>query len=562
MLKPSRKILYFTALFLVADFARADTTPTPTAVKESYEHVPVPVSDILDVQEELPADVATLPEGQNISFTLKNIKIQGNTVIPIEALEEIYAPYIAQEIPLEDLFKIAGQITQYYREEGYMLSRAYVPVQEIEDGNVLIKVVEGYVSRVWFNWKEMDPDDRVKFYGYRIKKVKPITREHLERNLLLIRDLPGVQMSAILKPSEDLPHASELIINVAFMPLELSLDVNNDSATSMGRKRGFSAMTFNSLLGMNDQLGLYGGADHEFKHQKIIGGELAVPLNTDGLTAVFKADAVQTKPNFADPQHTSVGTSTTMSFGLKYPLILMRDLSWMVSAWFDMKKSYNQTYDNGKSLEEAGHERLRVMRFESVIDFSDRFMGSNLWTLSVSRGLAIDNARSSGTLTHKGPVNFVKMDFSAARLQNIGGGFTMYGLLRGQLAGTPLLDLERFNFGGAPFNHAYQPGELSGDNGFEGKIEVRYTHSLDTFVKTLQFFTYYDYGIVWNRHPNAAEQRRVSAPGMGAGVRVALAYNLSLNVDFGKPLRDKIMGIENKSRWYVGMGYNNHEDDL
>lgn len=549
-------------LFFIVPFAHADTIPTTTAVKDSYERAPTPVSDILDVQEELPEDVATLAEGQNISFTLKNINIQGNTVVPIEVIEAIYAPYLDQEIPLDDLFKIAGQITQYYREQGYMLSRAYVPVQEIEDGNVLIKVVEGYISRVWFNWKEMDPDDRIKFYGYRIKKVKPITREHLERNLLLIRDLPGVQMSAILKPSEDLPHASDLIISVSYMPVEFSLDVNNDSATSMGRKRGFAAITFNSLLGVNDQLGLYGASDHEFKRQKIIGGEFAVPLNMDGLSAVFKMDAVWTKPKFEDPQHTSIGTSTTISFGLKYPLILMRDFSWMVSAWFDMKKSYNQTYDNNHPLEEAGQERLRIMRFESVIDFSDRFMGSNLWTLSVSRGLSIDNARSSGTLTHKGPVDFVKMDWSAARLQNIGGGFTLYGLLRGQLAGTPLLDLERFNFGGAPFNHSYQPGELSGDSGFEGKLEVRYTHSFDTFIKTLQLFTYYDYGIVWNRHPNSAEKKRVSAPGMGVGMRMSLAYNLSLNVDFGKPLRDKIMGIENKSRWYVGVGYNNHEDDL
>ncbi len=138
----------------------------------------------------------------------------------------------------------------------------------------------------------------------------------------------------------------------------------------------------------------------------------------------------------------------------------------------------------------------------------------------------------------------------------------MYGLLRGQLAGNPLLDLERFNFGGVPVNHSYQPGVLSGDSGLEGKLEVRYTHSFNTFIKTLQLFTYYDYGIVWNRRPNVDDKQRLSAPGMGVGVRVALMYHLNLNVAFGKPLRDKIMGIENKSRWYFGVGYNSHTDDI
>ncbi len=99
-----------------------------------------------------------------------------------------------------------------------------------------------------------------------------------------------------------------------------------------------------------------------------------------------------------------------MSLGLAYPLILMRDLSWMVSAWLDTKKSCYRAYEDGRALGEAGRESLRVMRFESTMDFSDRFMGSNLWIMSVSRGLDINNASSSGALMHKGPVNFVKMN--------------------------------------------------------------------------------------------------------------------------------------------------------
>ncbi len=229
-------------------------------------------------------------------MTLKNITVQGNTVLPSDVLSEIYAPFLGQEILVEDLFKISGQITQCYQEQGYILSRAYIPVQEIEDGNVVIKVVEGYVSRVWFEWKEMDPDDRIKFYGYRIKKVKPLTKEYLERNLFLIQDLPGISMSAILKPSEDFLHASELIIRVSYKPIEISIDFNNGGTASVGRKRGLKTMTLNSILGLHDQLSVYGAADNSLKRQKIIGGKFTLPINTDGLSAIFKAETVRTQP--------------------------------------------------------------------------------------------------------------------------------------------------------------------------------------------------------------------------------------------------------------------------
>ncbi|HIF33642.1 MAG TPA: ShlB/FhaC/HecB family hemolysin secretion/activation protein, partial [Planctomycetaceae bacterium] len=72
--------------------------------------------------------------------------VDGSTVYSGRDLLPLYENFLGSEVSLTDVFQIARRITVKYRGDGYILSRAVVPAQQIQAGVVTIDVVEGFVS--------------------------------------------------------------------------------------------------------------------------------------------------------------------------------------------------------------------------------------------------------------------------------------------------------------------------------------------------------------------------------------------------------------------------------
>ena len=80
------------------------------------------------------------PEGADeIRFALEGLKIRGGTLFDIETIMGLDMPVTGTTISVADIYNFAETITQLYRNEGYALSFALIPAQEITDGAELLK---------------------------------------------------------------------------------------------------------------------------------------------------------------------------------------------------------------------------------------------------------------------------------------------------------------------------------------------------------------------------------------------------------------------------------------
>ena len=64
-----------------------------------------------------------------------------------------------------------------------------------------MRAVEGYVDEVRLEGEVQGPREQLEAFAERIKAERPLTATALERNLLLIGDLPGVNVQSVLEPS-------------------------------------------------------------------------------------------------------------------------------------------------------------------------------------------------------------------------------------------------------------------------------------------------------------------------------------------------------------------------
>lgn len=85
---------------------------------------------------------------QSASFLIKALQIQGNTLLPGSKLMGLVAHLVGDGRTLNDLVQGATIIQQAYREAGYGGVVAFVPEQKLEDGNVIIQVIEGKIDKV------------------------------------------------------------------------------------------------------------------------------------------------------------------------------------------------------------------------------------------------------------------------------------------------------------------------------------------------------------------------------------------------------------------------------
>lgn len=78
-------------------------------------------------------------------FVLRGIDVSGAQAIPRDRIAAAYQPYLGKKVSQADLAAIAGAISDLYRADGFHLSRAIVPPQDIADGRVRIQVIEGAI---------------------------------------------------------------------------------------------------------------------------------------------------------------------------------------------------------------------------------------------------------------------------------------------------------------------------------------------------------------------------------------------------------------------------------
>src|SRR5690606_2831495 len=116
--------------------AQAQQQPDSGRILEQLKETPAlpPPKPPATRIEERPA--AKAPEGMR--FAVKRLRITGNRAFPEAELLALVKEAEGRTVSLAELNELAGRITRYYRERGYLVARTYIPAQDVTEGNVEI----------------------------------------------------------------------------------------------------------------------------------------------------------------------------------------------------------------------------------------------------------------------------------------------------------------------------------------------------------------------------------------------------------------------------------------
>lgn len=531
-----------TALMASSAYA-VPTSVDPSQVEGRFhERIPTAPAD-------KPSAVPALPKhhvskgDESKRFHLHAVAIDGSTVYTQEQLKPLFADALNHEISMAEAHALADRVTVKYRNDGYILSQAVLPNNAVRDGVLHIRVIEGYIAHVTIQGEVKDRRavSLVESYGEKIKQARPLNTKTLERYLLLMNDLPGATAKGVVKPSTDTYGAADLVVTITNRVYGGSLGVDNRGSRYIGRNQYTATLTENSMLDLEERtLGRYitTGVNSELRYYEIQHEE---QIGREGTKATLTASHSATAPGGPLSALHIQGNSNDYQAKVSHPFERSRTENLTGRAIFDYRNTDTDTLGF-----ELSNDRTRVLRLGGEYDFMDRFQGVDLFDTQLSQGLDVLNSSSRSTIESRADADtsFTKINLDVTRTHPLPNGFSVFTAASGQYAfNNRLLPSEQFSLGGPGFGGAYDPAELTGDEGIAGKIELRYGHTVGyQYLASYQAFAYLDGGAIWNNTDKTPRHNALSSTGLG--VRSNFTPWLLGSAEVGLPL-NKVVAAEN-----------------
>jgi hemolysin activation/secretion protein len=473
-----------------------------------------------------------------VTFVLKDLKITGAKTLPVESFRPLYAKLLGQQIKLSNILDVADAIEKAYRDHGYILVRAYVPPQRVRDGVFTINIVEGKIAHVSVEGGTPATQEQVKAYLQPSRDRAPLPLTTMERSLLLSNDLPGVQASGVLRPSDETPGASDIVVTVDQPRVTGGLGADNRGSRFSGLWTLNADAEINSILDAADQLSGVLTTSPDATEQ--IAGQLRYrrPIGDDGVIGTLAGTITHGQPGSTLSSFGVATDSWAVGPRLSWPVIRTRAQSLQLDGGFTVQQA-----DINVLGSRIAHDKWRVLDLSATYLYSNWLGGSWLATAGIAQGIPGLGATAnlSPDLSRKGGyVDFTKLTGLLRYVAPLTNGFSVVLTGQGQYSSAPLINGELISFGGVGIGRGYDPGAITGDHGIGGSGELRYDAPwANQYVLSVQPYVYVDGGQTWYIQRGAAIDPSLmdqSVTSLGGGVRLALPYNASLGLEGSRTL--------------------------
>ena len=425
-------------------------------------------------------------------------------------LQPLIEDRLHKRMSFDDITSLSNFSMQTLMERGYAVNFVYPPAQEISNNVLQLNVIIGKYADIKLNNKSSLKDQRILAYTKDLRPGKVVNTNKLEKSLLILNDLPGVEAKAAIEPGNK-PGSSNLTINVHDLEKQggyVYIDDYGNRSTGRFRygvdyhinnvsKRGdqIDASYLTSGKNLNNYLLRYsmpvgnGGAIARtvFSHMNYQLGYKYDFLNGDGLANTIELGV--STPFYRSQNHSVFG-----DFAYRHRALSDGLFDGMLSA----KKS-----SDSLQLETHGYERGK--------------RDSLVYSVSHTIGrLSLDNifAEEQDTdLNSSGWYN--KSNAMLYYIHQFDNRWQLHASLNGQVGWRNLDSSEDFYIGGAEGVRAFPQGETGGDSGMLGTLEVRYA----TGIPGLQLTGFIDGGRVFYNSDSdliaGANTRNLAGVGLG-----------------------------------------------
>ena len=486
------------------------------------------------------------------TILVRSIVVQGASAFSQEQFASCYKPIKGRKVSEGQLVELTNCMTLIYTQAGFSLSRVVLPPQDVANGVLKVKVVEGYIASYQIKGGNGLLFNLDQFFGP-ILNERPLSQKTLERQLLLISDTPGLSIKdTTIDEKGDLTGAFELVVHVDTWHVWLQSELDNRGTDPVGPLQSYQTVYLNSVFGQGESIGFSYSSIADSADELNFGRvSLDLPLNGSGLRLFGALSASDTRPSDERKLDDTSYKSLRGNLDLNWVLGRQRDLSFWLGAgiWGHTNVRENQF---GRFV----RDEVRGLAVSTSLLFEDPWRGETFVYGSLRKGLDVAGASRKGDQNlsrFDGDGEFEKFNVNFVRNQNFDDhwSFQVEGAL--QVASEGLLSIEEFYLGGSRFGRGFESGILSGDSGFGASFELQYYRDLELgWLNGAQLYGFADVGGIIDDGNEVANGALISSAGVGA--RLYFDYGFEAEFEVAFPLEDADLPDVNSSEFFFKVG--------
>ena len=533
-----------------------DVSSRPEVVKErarkEIEKKKEPSEKEPQIQPPPEAPLPTAPQGP--SLLLRQVILKGNTVRSSAQLDFLIAPYRNRQVTVQQLQDLAQAIQREYRSRGYLTTVAFVPPQQIEEGRVVIQVLEGRLGELIIEGQRYFSATQIR-REWPLRMGEVLRYQPMRRSLQRMNANPDRKVQALLRPGETTGTTNVVLKVQDRFPGHAGVFLDNEGTKSIGKDRAGWTIKYDNLFGRDHAvtLGMVGG-----RHFGAGFAQYDVPIGSAGTRVALSATHSQVSPRRQFKPFGVNGTSETYTAAVTQPLIVQDSVHLNLRAALDFLESRTKVLS-----EPSRRERLRVVRLESDVRLTD---SNGTWTLGPElsfgiKGLGASSEHNPMASRTGAPPNFAKFRCDVTRAQRLPGSTQLIVSILGQLSGSKLTPQEQLYLGGATSVRGYPEGDYLADQGVVARLDYLVPSygvplgwripGVKGFLRDmLRYIFFLDKGYGRLRGATGTEHVSYNPMGVGVGLLFREIGGFTLRLEWGYSIGDRPLTDDSRSAFH------------
>ena len=491
------------------------------------------------------------------TFDIWELQVEGNTLLDRVLIERTVYPYLGSAKTIGDVDAARHALETFYRDSGYATVVVDIPEQEVAQGIVRLKVVEGKVERVrvvgsrYFSLGRITEGVPALAQG-QVPNVPALQAQLQELN----QATPDRTVTPVFRPGRA-PGTVEVELRVKDeLPIHGDFELNDRNSLNTTKLRAMATLRYANLWQREHSASLmFQTAPENTDDVQVVAGTYVWPLGNGN---VFAAYAVDSKSNVASAGDLSVIGNGNI-YGTRYIKTLAGPDSYFHSATFGI--DYKDFEEDIAPLDGPGFNTPI-----SYLNFMTQYRGTLISQRSkLSAGLSANfGLRGLGNTEEefenkrfKAKPNYIYFGAFGEYTRDFSNGMQAIVALDGQIADSPLVSNEQFGAGGAESVRGYYESQSLGDDGVIGNFELRspsYARHVP-HLRDLRFLVFADAAKLVVREALPGQVDGFELYSTGVGFRLQAEKGFDASFDWAWPLRDATDVNKGDSRAHFRLHY-------
>lgn len=494
-----------------------------------------------------------------VHFSIEKFTVEGASLLDRNEIEATVAPYVGKNKDFSDVQHALEALEAVYAKRGYSAVHVLLPEQELEQGNVHLRVVEGRFGKVTVKDQRYVSEVNVlnalpTLRAGGVPKSKQVARE-----LKFANQNPARQLNVILKAGEQDDQVDATVVVTDSKPSSWKASLDNTGSPETGRTRLGLAYQYANLFDKDHVVGVQFQMSPERPNRvTVLGASYKIPFYQSGNSLEFMTGYSNVNSVIGGLTNFQGGGSM---LGVRFHHPLQR------IGVFDPKLSVGLDWRDFAKVELTSppppiplFNEVVALPLSVTYSVQGKFTKSDLngsATLlanlpGMNKGRAADFAAyDTNPFAQQPKANYRLLRYNANYSQLVGEDWQIRASLNGQWSRDILVQGEQMRLGGADAVRGFSEGSEGGETGVRFNLEG-YTPDFGKGDLSARALVFFDGGEVRQSASGAAS----SISSAGLGVRAGYADRFALRMDAARIINNGADPLQRVGDWRAHLSLN------